>query len=55
MYLFKAVAFNPATEKIILYLLENTGSVLLWGLPGTWMCLRLLKWKKLLSERGKSV
>lgn len=34
MNLSKAVAFNPATEKIILYLLENTGSVLSWGLPG---------------------
>lgn len=34
MYLSKAVAFNPATKKIILYLLENTVSALSWGLPG---------------------
>lgn len=53
MYLSKAVAFNPATEKIILYLLENTGSALSWGLPGTWMCLFMKLKEVTLWEGGK--
>lgn len=52
MYLSKAVAFNPATEKIILYLLENTGSALSWGLPGTWMCL-FMKLKEVTLWEGE--